>query len=251
MRDNILLLGEGGLSKSYITKDFDCSEFNGHITPYRAFQLIKEHPNRNIKFDDMDTLIESKDMVKLLKQCCELADTKQVMFKTTRNGAKDEKEEVANFTGYNLIILNKLKSLDEKNLSALATRFYIIEFKPSKAEVFKYLCGYAKDKEILKEIGFNLRYMVRLNLRLYEHLKRLKKAKMDWEDYLVKWCNLSKRDEKKRKLIKEVQSALKENICGTKQIAKFSGSRRSYFRYKKECQNIAKNTDYVNDGGKQ
>jgi hypothetical protein len=230
LKDNILLLGEGGLSKSYITKDFDCSHFNGHITPLRAFQLIEDNPKKNIIWDDMDDLLVKTDMVKLLKQCCELADTKKVMFKST--GMRGAKSEEVDFTGYNLIILNKLKSLKEKNLSALATRFLVIEFKPSKEEVFNYLCGYAQDEEVLVDIKYMLPRMKRLHLRLYEHLIRLKKAKMNWRNQLVDYCetkmamnNMDKRE--------SVKYLLKQNLTDEMRIAQFKGSRASWFRFKK------------------
>jgi hypothetical protein len=186
LEDNVVIVGEGGLGKSYSLRDVEnVSRFDGHTTPFRAFQLAYENKERSIIWDDMDDIFKNKQMVKMLKQFCELEDSKRVYFNTTKESIYEDSFE---FTGYNMIILNELKQ-SNKNLMALLTRFIIVIFVPSKEEVLQELKSFANDTEIVDEMFRWSKSLNTINFRDYEHLRRLKGANMDWKSYFLEHVN--------------------------------------------------------------
>lgn len=221
--DNILVVADGGLGKSYHTKTYtNIIRLDGHVTPFRAFLLIAQNPDKNIIFDDMDSIFNNQEMIKLLKQCCELNNPKKVHFRTTAGGKGSV--EVTDFNGYNLVILNSLKEA-KKNLKALLTRFLILRFKPSKETIFAYLESYAKDKEILTELKKVLESLTFFNLRFYEHIKRLKDAKMDWKGFLYAHVHYK---------LAEIVRLIEKYPTDKERAKHFDGCEKSYYTWKKK-----------------
>ena len=227
LKDNILVVGEGGLGKSYAVREVsDILRFDGHMTPFRAFQLGYEQPFYNIIWDDMDDILKNKQMVKLLKQFCELNNPKNICFGTTR---QHEAEDSYEFNGYSMVILNDLRKVG-KNLKALLTRFLIVRFVPSRLEIMNQLKVFAKDKEIVTELSRWMSVLREFNFRMYVHLTRLKQAKMNWRDYFYKGIHPRFAE---IHMLKEKYKTEKERI------EHFNGGRTQYFYWKKKFGGIS------------
>lgn len=222
LKDNIVVVGDGGLGKSYAVRDVsDVLRFDGHMTPFRAFQLGYEQPHYNIIWDDMDDIFSNKQMVKLLKQFCELDDTKRICFGTTR---QHEAEDSYEFYGHNMVVLNDLRKVG-KNLKALLTRFLVVKFVPSRLEVLKQLKVFAKDKEIIEEMSRWMSMLREFNFRMYVHLERMKRAHMDWKGYFYRGIHPR---------LAEMHALTKQFKTEKERIAHFDGGRTQYFYWKKK-----------------
>lgn len=222
LKDNIIVVGDGGLGKSYAVRDItDVLRFDGHMTPFRAFQLGYENPHYNIIWDDMDDIFKNKQMVKLLKQFCELDDPKHICFGTTR---QHEAEDAYAFYGNNMVILNDLRKVG-KNLRALLTRFLIVRFVPSRLEVMNQLRKFAKDKEIVGELSRWLHVLREFNFRMYVHLERMKQASMDWRNYF--YMGIHPR-------FAEIYALLSTFKTEKERITHFNGGRTQYYYWKKK-----------------
>jgi hypothetical protein len=222
LKDNILVVGDGGLGKSYAVKEIpDVLRFDGHMTPFRAFQLGYQQPHYNIIWDDMDDIFKNKQMVKLLKQFCELDNPKHINFGTTR---QHEAEENYPFYGYNMVIMNDIRKVG-KNLKALLTRFLIVKFVPSRVEVLRQLKEFATERDILDEMKTWMQYIRDFNFRVYVHLERLKKASMNWKGYFYKSIHPR---------FAEIHSLLSNYKTDKERIEHFSGGKTQYYYWKKK-----------------
>jgi hypothetical protein len=217
LKDNVVLYGKGGLGKSRSIANVNALRFDGHITPFRAFQLGYENPEANIIWDDMDDILRNKQMVKLLKQFCELETPKMIHFATTKESTAQEKYE---FTGHSLVILNEISNKIGKNLKALLTRFIVVNFNPTKEEVLNKLKQYAENNEVVEEIERLMPKIKDFNFRVYEHLNRMSEAGMDWKSYLYK--SISPR-------LFEVYRLQAEYNTHQERIHNFNGGRTQYY----------------------
>ena len=222
LKDNIVVVGDGGLGKSYAVRDIpDVLRFDGHMTPFRAFQLGYEQPHYNIIWDDMDDIFKNKQMVKLLKQFCELHSPKSISFGTTR---QCEAEDNYDFYGYNMVILNDLRKVGN-NLKALLTRFLVVRFVPSRLEVMRQLRTFAKEKDVLSEMSRWMSLLRQFNFRMYIHLERMKLAKMNWKDYFYKGINPR---------FAEMNHLLSKYKSDKERIKHYSGGKTQYYYWKKK-----------------
>ena len=196
--NNISLLvirSHGGLSKTHTVKhtisDADCQFFNGHATPLSIYMKLHEHPDDLVVFDDVDSLINNKVTVSLLKQFCELSDNKIIRYSTTHkfNGAVVEPD----FKSNNKVCLlcNDFKRIG-RNIKALITRGIYIDFRPSHKEILnKMKCFKDLDTEIYDYLTFYSDSIKHLNLRLYFKCLELKRASISWKTYLNNEYNIN------------------------------------------------------------
>jgi len=160
-------------------------------------------------------------MVKLLKQFCELNTPKRICFGTTR---QSEAEDSYDFYGYNMVILNDLKKVG-KNLKALLTRFIIVKFNPPREEVFKQLKTFANDNQILNELHKWMRVLRGFNFRVYIHLERMKKANIDWRNYLYEAIHPR---------YAEIYRLMRDYKSDKERIKHFSGGKTQFYYWKKK-----------------
>ena len=196
--NNISLLvirSHGGLSKTHSVKetinDTDCQFFNGHATPLSIYMQLHDNPDNLVVFDDVDSLINNKVTVSLLKQFCELSDNKVIRYNTTHkvNGAVVEPK----FTSNNKVCLlcNDFKRIG-RNIKALITRGIYIDFKPSNIEILDKIIKFKDlDRDIFDYLKMHSSYINHFNIRLYFKCLELKKAGINWKDYLISEFNLN------------------------------------------------------------
>ena len=220
LQDNILLIGKGGLSKSYhLKKAENVLKYNGHTTPLNAFQQGYHHREKNIIWDDIDDIFRNVNMVKLLKQFCELDKEKDIYYGTTRAMVVPERYQ---FLGHNLLIMNNVNQAGDR-LKPLFTRFLIVRFQPSHEEIYRYLETYADNREVLLELKTMLPLLDDFNLRTYEHLDRMYNAELDWREYLYP-----------NKKLKEIAELMKKYDRDVERIEHFSGKKTQFYYWKKK-----------------
>ena len=189
--NNISLLvirSYGGLSKTHTVKttinDADCQFFNGHATPLSIYMQLQKNPEHLVVFDDVDSLINNKVTVSLLKQFCELSDNKTIRYNTTHKIAGEVVEP--KFTSNNKVCLlcNDFKRIGH-NIKALLSRGIYIDFKPSHSEILTKMRSFKDlDMDIYNYLNLHNTFIKQLNLRTYFKCVELKRAKLDWKNYL-------------------------------------------------------------------
>ncbi len=196
-KENISLLivkSVGGLGKSYTTqqalKDTDCIFFNGHATPLSIYLRLVANPDKLVVFDDVDSLLNNKVNIALLKQLCEIKKDKTIRYDST---SKVKGEDIPpSFVSNNKVCLlcNDLKRIG-KDIGALWTRGVMIDFIPCKKEVLnviKHITGL--DSEIFGYLQESKSKLSAINIRLYLKLVELKTSGINWKDYLHSYFKL-------------------------------------------------------------
>ena len=181
----------GGLAKSHLLREAlkgeDHQKFTGHSTPLSIYMTLMKNPDDLVVFDDVDSLIDNKSNVALLKQYCEIEEDKQIRYSTTAR-LKDE-EIKPRYTSNNKVCLlcNDFKRIG-KNIKALLTRGIYIDFQPSNEEILSVLKANFKklDLEIYDYLVKHSLEINDLNFRTYLKCVELKQAKINWKEYLQK-----------------------------------------------------------------
>jgi len=184
---NLLIIkSEGGLAKSTLAGELvhDKLYFSGHATPLAIFQKVQQNPDSKLLFDDVDALIQNKGNVSLLKQLADTRKEKTVQYNSTTKIMEGRPQE---FVSNNkvMLLVNDIKRVG-KNMKALMTRGFYINFVPTREEVMMKLKEFAKDKEIVGFLDSNKNNLQELNLRTYVRAKELKEVKLDWKDWIIK-----------------------------------------------------------------
>ena len=196
--NNISLLvirSYGGLAKTYtlknIIRDTACQFFNGHATPLSIYMTLLNSPDDLVVFDDVDSLINNKVTVSLLKQFCELSDNKTIRYNTTHKVNKAVVEPMFNSNNKVCLLCNDFKRIGH-NIKALLSRGIYIDFKPSYPEILAKLKAFTNlDPEIYDYIELHNASIKQLNLRTYIKCVELKKAGLCWKDYLINEFSLN------------------------------------------------------------
>ena len=135
----LVIVGDGGIGKSRIVddimKDIEHVKILSHITPMSLFITGYTHANIPIIFDDVDTLLNNKECVALLKQFCETSQTKEIQWTTTSKileiagiPSRYETKTQACIIGNDFRKLNKM-------VGALIDRGFLINFQPTVSEI--------------------------------------------------------------------------------------------------------------------
>jgi uncharacterized protein YerC len=210
----LILRGAGGIGKTFYSeqklKDENCIFFKGHATPLSIYMTCLKNPKALIVFDDVDTLLNNKTVVALLKQLCDTKQEKKVYYSSsaTYEGEPIPKE----FVSRNKIMLlcNNHIGVNE-DLKAVLTRGFYIHFKPSNEEIFRTLSKFAQDKQLLKELEKQLYKIPNFNFRLYEKCLQLKEAGLNYYDYLKESFDLVTDDDILR-AIKDLPTGEKHRV---------------------------------------
>lgn len=231
----LIMLSRGGLGKSTIMEnvlmEHDPLMFKGHVTPLSLYKQLydrnEEENNFLLVLDDVDSLLNNKINITILKQTCETKENKTIYYSSSTPLLGD-REQYFETSCKVLILLNDIETFaDNISLKALLSRAHILNFDPSTGEILKYMSNYAKDTQILDFIKKYADVSNDLNLRTYEKAKELKKSKLNWEEETIDALNIDK------KLV-EIDILLNKYDNDIDRLKHFSGSRMTYYRAKKE-----------------
>jgi hypothetical protein len=123
---SLLVLGEGGLGKSYSIKNalVDCGIeeyeyvfFKGYSTARGLYNSLYDNNGKVIVFDDCDSVLEDKVAIDILKSALDSYDEREITWMSKMNKS-DEYPNKFKFNGRIIFISNKKKSsLDQAVLS--------------------------------------------------------------------------------------------------------------------------------------
>lgn len=184
----MIIRGRGGIGKSYIIEDTIREEqpiiFKGHATPLSIYMTCVKNPKSLVLFDDVDSLMNNKTNVALLKQLCDTKQEKTVYYSSS---AKYDGENIPpSFVSRNKVMLLCNSDIrDNADINAVMTRGFYIHFDPDNDEVMRQLCSFAEDKDLVKHLQKELYRIPGFNFRIYEKCLQLKDAEIPYEDYLV------------------------------------------------------------------
>ena len=184
----LIVKGEGGLGKTYnlqkAMEEQDHILFNGHATPLSVYLRLFNNPTARVIFDDVDSLLANKTTVFILKQLCESNKIKVVRYDSTARINQMEIPKEIRCTNNTCLLCNDMKKFG-KNMKALLTRAVYLEFVPTKEEVMRELKEFPElDQEVYSFILEHLAALSHINFRLYMKAVELKKAKLDWIEYI-------------------------------------------------------------------
>lgn len=195
----LVIEGRGGVGKSYTFKDvlgdqyepsgadggliLDNNEstvlwFSGHATPFSIYKRTEARPDAKVVFDDVDSLLNNKNSVALLKQICETGSS-EVRWSTTRG----REEETMRYTStHNVALITNDVSFGGGHLSALQDRAIYIEFDPNPQELLEKTHEITENEEILDYVHENaLHTSDGYSLRRVEKAIEMLTAGLNWQ----------------------------------------------------------------------
>ena len=123
---SLLVLGEGGLGKSYSIKNalVDCGMeeheyvfFKGYSTARGLYNSLYDNNGKVIVFDDCDSVLEDKVAINILKSALDSYDEREITWLSKMNKSEEYPNKFK-FNGRIIFISNKKKSsLDQAVLS--------------------------------------------------------------------------------------------------------------------------------------
>src|SRR3990167_6264181 len=144
-----VLIGEGGLGKSFMTTNTLIEEkkdfvyLNTHTSPLELYKFIYHNREAIIVFDDVKGLLDNEKSISILKACLWETDGKRIVTMNTMDRLMDNVPKVFEFKGGIIILANRLNETDE-HLQALITRCNFYELKFSYKEKLKIMSEITK-----------------------------------------------------------------------------------------------------------
>lgn len=250
--NSVVLVGEGGIGKSYLTINIlkeekqDFEYLNTHTSPLELYKWIYYNKDKVLIFDDVKGLLDNEKSVSILKACLWETDGKRMVTMNTTDRYLQDVPKIFEFKGKMIILANKL-NLNDEHLNALITRTNYFELNFSYKEKLRIM------SEIMKKPY--------KNTQLTDRQKALdlliKNTDITTQDLnfrtLIKTFDYLLYDEKKAenllistlkidenlKLVKELmESAKSVNEQIAEFILKTGKSRITYFRYKEQIKKL-------------
>lgn len=231
----LFIVSRGGLGKTTIAEECllekDPLMFKGHVTPLQMYKSLylknEEEKDYLVMFDDVESLLTNKTNVAMLKQICETKKDKLVQYDSTSHLLKGFNQHFETSCKV-LVLLNETEAFANSiSLKALLTRAHIILFEPTPGEILQKMMTYAKDKVIVNFIKRYSNFSEELNLRTYERAKELKNSSLHWQEEIINSLSINEN-------LFEIDELMTKYSNDKDRIENFSGSRITYYRYKKK-----------------
>lgn len=133
--DLLLVRGRPGTGKTYaarrVVEENDVLYLNTYTTPLALYKRLHEHRDQPIIIDDIDTLLDNKRLLSLLKQTGDTYSEKRLAWHSTTEKLGDVPQEFTT-TSNVCIVCNELRAR-KLNMSerALEQRAWVLDFEPS------------------------------------------------------------------------------------------------------------------------
>lgn len=183
---NLLVIdGPWGVGKSHIMQEtmdrIGGLTIRGYKSPAAFFNAIRDFANKPILIDDVDKLLQNKDLVLMLKQLCDTKKIRTVERETMHSEVQADNAHAAKFeTTSPVCVITNSTGTDNPNLLALFDRGYVVDFRPSFETIHRKAGEWFKDEEIYNYVGQNLPFATDLSFRLYENAAKTKQLGDDW-----------------------------------------------------------------------
>lgn len=187
-RINLLIVeSDGGLGKTHTAEKMIKGGYfiRGHATPLSIYLKLGDEDPDLVVFDDVETLLRNRHNTTLLKQILDTKEVKTVCYHTTARINDAEVPHEIKIKSKAMILCNDLHQ-EGKDIKALLSRGHYIHFEPTKEEILGRIKTFATDNAVVSEIEGIINKMANLSLRTYVKAVELKKAGMDWRQYLYR-----------------------------------------------------------------
>lgn len=211
---------------------------NTHITPLANYIALYNNVGLPVYFEDIDALFKNATSTSIFKQLTETKKVKTIQYNTTSKLLTVEPEFET--TSKVIVSCNKLNA-NSPNMKAIVSRGIWLSFEPTYEEIFNKMKSIINNidinlneeqrKEVLDFINNNMAFANRLNLR---HLIRglslysywLQNKAFDWKNALLQLMGINPK-------LREVITLIQSGKPVKEQVKAFSGSRPTFYRYKK------------------
>ena len=185
------IIGRPGVQKSQAVKAAVGGRacwIEGSATAWGLYGQLYRHRDRPVVIDDVDGLYADRAAVRLLKSLCQTEPRKRLGWYSGAPSRSGPGIPTSFETTSRVVILaNELRTLNV-NVSAVLDRGHVVVFDPSAREVHLRTAGWFWDQEIFDFIGQSLHLADALSMRDYALGWELKRAGMDWKNWLfTRW----------------------------------------------------------------
>lgn len=233
----LFLVGNPGISKTSIIKrvipETEAVYVNAaQISPFRLYQELYENKDKTFVLDDCDQLWTDRGAIRLMKALCQTESVRTLEWGTTTS-----KLDAANIpfrfkTKSRVVIINNRWRSISEHVESLEDRGLLLEFNPPPREVLAECKKWFEDKEILKVVSDNLRWVENLSMRQLYHAQQMRKSGLEWEGPLLENLGVPR--------FKVLDKLMRATMTDAERERKFIGetklSRSTYYEVKKTWQ---------------
>lgn len=234
----LIVLGKPGLGKSRCVRAALGREphlyLNAHVTPLALYQALYEHRGTPIVLDDVDSLLENRVSLPILKAACDSEPRRQVRWLSSHPGIGDGADQTPPVfaTDSPICLLVNGWALRQRDLAAILDRALSLRFEPSLAEVHRAAWEWFSDAEVYRFIGRHYALGTRLSFRTYGKAADLKASRpADWPEKTLELMGV---DQRTRAMVRITDDTnfLSEEQRVEAFLSSGLGSRATYYRWK-------------------
>jgi len=199
-----LITGVSGIGKTYLVRQrleshgwkegIDYLTIKGHSTPLGLYQVLHDHSDQVICFDDCDDIFNNDIAINILKSALDSYDVRKVSWQSSRMPEGYESDFI--FNGQILFISNYTSDrIDD----AIKSRTFVIDLQMSRKEICEYLWTLIHNieksmpledrKEVMTELEVRVDSFEQFNIRTFIKACRIyqtaKKNGKDWKKMLT------------------------------------------------------------------
>lgn len=239
--NGMVIKGRAGVGKSFLIQQEipNAVIINGHLTPTRLFELIKNNCSKNsvLVFDDCDSLLRNRTNIALLKSLvCATHKGKRIIQYDSKI-IKDMEDKFILFEGKAIFIGNDFAG--NRDVEAIMSKSFVYDFVPSNEEIMQEILK-TKNPNI-KVLNFLVEHITSKNgFNFRTYFKAVDMFNMfpnNWEELVKPMIYTGSKEEIIDRLINNNKS-VQEQIADYKNT--LGKSRRSYFRDKKKVSKVPK-----------
>lgn len=218
----------------------------GKASPLFIYSTTYRYRLRPMVLDDVDSLLDNKDTVSVLKCLCDTKPVKRVEWGSHHPSFSKKQGLPTSFEAISpvCIIANSWETLN-KNITALQDRGMLLYFAPSAMEVHREVgrAGWFDDQEVFEFIGRNLYLIVRPSFRFYINAKKLKDGGLEWKSMILR--TIENETDPKTLMVARLLADPRYDKLKAPEAARErafekmgGGSRATYHRHKQELEEL-------------
>lgn len=182
----VIASGPGQGKTSLIRQEIpDSVEMSGRVTAAKLYDLLWEHKDKLIFFDDLDDIYKDRQSVVILKMLCQTEKVKRLQWQTRTRSILRVSPDEFDTSSRVILLTNKWETLSE-HITAVEDRGIVIEFCPTGQELHDYILTLSVtseiDSEVYQFIGEYLPFVPIPSIRRYLTCTALKVSGMDWRN---------------------------------------------------------------------
>jgi hypothetical protein len=192
----LIVVGSAGVGKSqmFTPGATEVLYHQGPISGAKFYATLFQNRDKLIVLDDVDENLKKPENINLMKLLGQTEPVKTISRRVQNWQLRKENiPETFKTTSRVCLLVNKVETVDE-NLAAVLDRGYVVDFKPSMAEVHEQVGTWfdPEHKDIYEFMGTHLSMFTEPSMRSYVKAAKLKELKRDWRQWLLDLCTENK-----------------------------------------------------------